>query len=49
MQLREDAMRTVRIVAVFMMGLLLLTPAACGGGGADADGVERGVGVKPVS
>ena len=26
-------MRTVRIAAVFMMGLLLLTPAACGGGG----------------
>jgi len=24
-------MRTVRIVAVFMTGLLLLTPAACGG------------------
>jgi hypothetical protein len=29
-------MRTVRIAAVFMMGLLLLTPAACGGGGGGA-------------
>ena len=31
-------MRTVRIAAVFMMGLLLLTPAACGGGGGGVPG-----------